>query len=86
LSCLQYIYFTDVVGSGVTIRATFLLAMSENNKDRTAHFLASTFTLLVVSWLVYLCRLYTRLRLVKRMFSEDVFVTIAMVRTPQLIH
>jgi hypothetical protein len=33
LSCLQYIYFTDVVGSGVTIRATFLLAMSENNKD-----------------------------------------------------
>jgi hypothetical protein len=59
--------------------------MSENNQDRTTHFLASTFTLLIVSWLVYACRLYTRLRLVKRIFSEDVFVTIAMVRTPRLV-
>lgn len=56
--------------------------MSEKTQDRTTHFLASTFVLLVVSWLVYACRLYTRLRLVKRIFSEDVFVTIAMVRTP----
>ncbi|GAB7322231.1 hypothetical protein MBLNU13_g03230t2 [Cladosporium sp. NU13] len=52
--------------------------MSESNQDRTTHFLASTFTLLAVSWLVYFCRLYTRLRLVNRFFSEDVFVTIAM--------
>jgi hypothetical protein len=69
---------------GVAIRATFLPAMSANAQDRTTHFLASTFTLLAVSWLVYACRLYTRLRLVNRIFSEDVFVTIAMVRSPQI--
>lgn len=60
--------------------------MSENNQDRTTHFLASTFTLLAVSWLVYLCRLYTRLRLINRIFAEDVFVTISMVRVTQLDH
>lgn len=69
---------------GVIIRASILLTMSENNQDRTTHFLASTFTLLAVSWLVYFCRLYTRLRLVNRIFSEDVFVTIAMVRVTRL--
>lgn len=60
--------------------------MSKNDQDRTTHFLASTFTLLAVSWLVYFCRLYTRLRLVNRIFSEDVFVTIAMVRIPRRMH
>ena len=63
----------------VITRATLPPTMSENNQDRTTDFLASTFTLLAVSWLVYFCRLYTRLRLVNRVFSEDVFVTIAMV-------
>ena len=70
----------------VITRATLPPTMSENNQDRTTHFLASTFTLLAVSWLVYFCRLYTRLRLVNRIFSEDVFVTIAMVRISPLNH
>ena len=56
--------------------------MAANDQDRKTHFLASTFTLLAVSWLVYICRLYTRLRLVNRVFSEDVFVTVAMVSEP----
>lgn len=70
----------------IAIFATLCPTMSENNQDRTTHFLASTFTLLAVSWLVYFCRLYTRLRLVNHIFLEDVFVTIAMVRISPLNH
>jgi multisubunit Na+/H+ antiporter MnhF subunit len=54
--------------------------MASNDQSRTTQFLSSTFALLAISWLVYFCRLYTRLHLVKRIFAEDIFVTIAMVR------
>lgn len=53
---------------------------NKRTDDRAAQFLASTFTLLVISWLVYCCRLYTRLRLVHHIFLEDYFITLGMVR------
>jgi hypothetical protein len=61
-----------------------LSSMGEINNDRTTQFLASTFTLLAISWLVYFCRLYTRLYLVKQWFLEDYFITIGMVSFRQL--
>jgi hypothetical protein len=60
--------------------------MGENDHDRATRFLASTFTLLAISWIVYFCRLYTRLWLVKRWFLEDYFITIGMVRCQQSEH
>jgi hypothetical protein len=60
-----------------------LCTMRENDHDRATQFLASTFTLLAISWLVYFCRLYTRLWLVKRWFLEDYFITIGMARFQQ---
>jgi hypothetical protein len=48
--------------------------------DRAAQFLASTFTLLTISWIIYCLRLYTRLRLVHHIFLEDYLITFAMVR------
>jgi len=53
---------------------------NERAENRAPQFLASTFTLLVISWIVYCCRLYTRLRIVHRIFLEDFFITFAMVR------
>lgn len=55
--------------------------MAEDNQNRAVHFLASAFTLLAVAWLVYLCRLYTRLWLLRRVFLEDYFITVGMVRS-----
>lgn len=52
--------------------------------SRADQFLLSTFILLAISWIVYLCRLYTRLWLVRSMFLEDLFITVAMVRVLNL--
>ena len=54
--------------------------------DRATQFLASTLTLLIVSWIIYGCRLYTRLRIVHRFFLEDYFITFAMVRIHPSTH
>jgi hypothetical protein len=54
--------------------------LNDQTGDRAVQFLASTFTLLAISWIVYFCRLYTRLRLVHRIFLEDYLITFAMVR------
>lgn len=56
-----------------------------NNDSRTTDFLASTLTLLAVSWLVYICRLYTRLYIIHCFFLEDYFITLAMVRLRRLL-
>jgi hypothetical protein len=53
---------------------------NDQTGDRAAQFLASTFTLLAISWIVYCLRLYTRLRLVHHIFLEDYLIIFAMVR------
>jgi hypothetical protein len=53
---------------------------NDQTGDRAAQFLASTFTLLTISWIIYCLRLYTRLRLVHHIFLEDYLITFAMVR------
>lgn len=54
--------------------------MAGYDRGRTPEFLAGTFVLLIVSWLVYICRVYTRLWILNRAYLEDYFITIAMVR------
>lgn len=53
---------------------------NNSSNDRATDFLVSTITLLAVAWLVYICRLYTRLWLIRCFFLEDYFITFAMVR------
>jgi len=46
--------------------------------SRAGSFLSSTFILLSVAWIVYLCRVYTRLYIVKGFFLEDIWITVGM--------
>lgn len=48
-------------------------------------FLASTFILLTVAWVVYACRIYTRIYIVRGIFLEDYFITVGMVSLVQHI-
>lgn len=47
--------------------------------SRAGSFLSSTFIMLTVAWAVYLCRIYTRIYIVRGVFLEDYFITLGMV-------
>ncbi|CZT23214.1 uncharacterized protein RCC_08925 [Ramularia collo-cygni] len=46
--------------------------------SRAGSFLLSTFILLGIAWIVYFCRIYTRIYIVRGIFPEDYFITIGM--------
>lgn len=47
--------------------------------SRAGQFLSSTFVLLTIAWIVYICRIYTRIAIVRGIFLEDYFISVGMV-------